>query len=283
MNPKTMALRAGLSRGVIELRQTFVNAQDLWGYLFPAVALLVVLIFMRGAHVPGTSFSLGAQTLPSVIGMNVAFVGLMSVAALLSIEREDGTLLRAKATPNGMLAYLVGKIVVVAGMSIVTVLLILVPGAFIVDGLALDSVGAWITLLWVVALGLVATLPIGAILGAWMKSPRNMGLVMLPMLGLIAISGIFYPLSSLPGWVQGIAQVFPIYWLGLGMRSALLPDDLAAVEIGGSWRHLETLGVLSVWVVIGLVFAPIVLRRMARRESGSQVAARREAAIQRVT
>ncbi len=283
MNPKTMALRAGLSRGVIELRQTFVNAQDLWGYLFPAVALLVVLIFMRGAQVPGTAFSLGAQTLPSVIGMNVAFVGLMSMAALLSIEREDGTLLRAKATPNGMLAYLVGKIVVVAGMSIVTVLLILVPGAFIVDGLALNSVGAWITLLWVVALGLVATLPIGAVLGAWMKSPRNMGLVMLPMLGLIAISGIFYPLSSLPGWVQGIAQVFPVYWLGLGMRSALLPDDLAAVEIGDSWRHLETLGVLSVWVVIGLVVAPIVLRRMARRESGSQVAARREAAMQRVT
>ena len=134
-----------------------------------------------------------------------------------------------------------------------------------------------------VVLGLVATLPIGAILGAWMKSPRNMGLVMLPMLGLIAISGIFYPLSSLPGWVQGIAQVFPVYWLGLGMRSALLPDDLAAVEIGESWRHLETLGVLSVWVVIGLVVAPIVLRRMARRESGSQVAARREAAMQRVT
>ena len=283
MNPKTVALRSGLARGRIELRQTFLNAQDLWGYLFPAVVLLVVLIFMRDARVPGTQFSLGAQTLPSVIGMNLAFVGLMSMAALLSIEREDGTLLRAKATPNGMLAYLVGKIVVVAGMSLVTILLILVPGAFIVDGLALDSAGAWLTLLWVAVLGLVATLPIGAVLGAWMKSPRNMGLVMLPMLGLIAISGIFYPLGSLPGWVQGIAQLFPVYWLGLGMRSALLPDALASVEIGDSWRHLETLGMLSVWVVIGLVVAPIVLRRMARRESGSQVAARREAAMQRVT
>ena len=69
---------------------------------------------------PGTAFSLGARTLPSVLGMNVAFVGLMSMAALLSIEREDGTLLRAKATPNGMLGYLVGKIVLVAGMSIVS-------------------------------------------------------------------------------------------------------------------------------------------------------------------
>jgi ABC-2 type transport system permease protein len=282
MNPKTNAMRAGLSRGVIELRQTFQSAQDLWGYLFPAVILIVVLIFMRDANVPGTTFSLGAQTLPSVLGMNIAFVGLASMAALLAIEREDGTLLRAKATPNGMLAYLIGKIVVVSGMSIVSLLLILVPGAFIVDGLALDSVGAWLTLAWVIVLGLVATLPIGAVLGSIMNSPRNMGFIMIPLMALIAGSGIFYPINSFPGWLQGIAQVFPVYWLGLGMRSALLPGELAAVELGGSWRHLETLGVLGVWAVLGLVVAPVLLRRMARRESGSQVVARREAAMQRV-
>jgi ABC-2 type transport system permease protein len=34
-----------------------------------------------------------------------------------------------------------------------------------------------------------------------------------------------------------------------------------------------------VWTVAGLVLAPIVLRRMARRESGSAVAARRERAM----
>jgi ABC-2 type transport system permease protein len=82
--------------------------------------------------------------------------------------------------------------------------------------------------------------------------------------------------------LQGIAQVFPMYWLGLGMRSALLPDSAVVVEIAQSWRHLETLGVLAVWAVIGLILAPIVLRRMARRESGSSVAARREKALQRV-
>jgi ABC-2 type transport system permease protein len=66
------------------------------------------------------------------------------------------------------------------------------------------------------------------------------------------------------------------------MRSALLPNDLAAVEIGHSWRHLETLGVLGAWAVVGLVIAPIMLRRMARHESGSSVAARREKAMQRI-
>ncbi len=63
------------------------------------------------------------------------------------------------------------------------------------------------------------------------------------------------------------------------MRSAFLPDALASVELTDSWRHLETVGVLGLWSVLGLVVVPMILRRMARRESGSAVAARRERAL----
>jgi ABC-2 type transport system permease protein len=73
-----------------------------------------------------------------------------------------------------------------------------------------------------------------------------------------------------------------MYWLGLGMRSALLPDTAVGVELGGSWRQLETIGVLGAWAVLGLIVAPIVLRRMARRESGARVAERREQLLQRI-
>jgi ABC-2 type transport system permease protein len=126
------------------------------------------------------------------------------------------------------------------------------------------------------------TLPVGAVLGSVFPSARSQGLIRLPILGMIAISGIFYPITSMPEWLQWVAQVSPIYWLGLGMRSALLPDAAVGVEIGESWRHLETVGVLGAWAVLGLVMAPIVLRRMARRESGSSVAEGREKALQRV-
>src|SRR5262245_18229650 len=240
MTPILMAARSGVRRGLIELKHSFTNAQDLWNYFFPTVILLVVMFFMRGATVPGTSFSLGARTLPSAIGMGVAFAGLVALAATLSIEKEDGTLLRAKAVPNGMFGHLVGKIVVVSLMGIIALLLQLVPGMFLLDGVALNSLGAWLTLAWVVVLGLVATLLLGAIFGSLPSSPRNLGLIMLPMMGLIATSGIFYPISNFPGWLQAIGQMFPIYWLGLGMRSAMLPDGMSAVEFGHSWRHLET-------------------------------------------
>ncbi|GAA3755697.1 ABC transporter permease [Plantactinospora mayteni] len=282
MNPTVVGLRAGVRRGGIEIRQSLVNVQDLWNYFFPNLTFLVVMFFMRDATVPGTTFSLSARTLPSVLGGGLAFGALVTMMMALTIEREDGTLLRAKAIPNGMLGYLVGKVVQVSGMTLIGSVILVIPGVLLVDGVELRGPGAWLTLLWVLVLGLVACLPIGAILGSLFANPRNVGVIMLPIMGLVATSGIFYPITTFPVWLQWIGQAFPVYWLGLGTRSALLPPELAAVEIGESWRHLETFGMLAGWAVLGLVVAPIVLRRMARRESGSSVAARKEKAMQRI-
>ena len=158
----------------------------------------------------------------------------------------------------------------------------LLAGAFLFTGLATGSPAGWLTLAWVLVLGLLATLPLGAVLGSLFPSQRSAGPVWILLLGgLAAISGIFYPITHLPTVLQWTGQAFPMYWLGLGMRSALLPNAMATVEIGHSWRHVATFGVLSAWAVAGLVLAPVVLRRMARRESGSNVAARREKAMRR--
>ncbi|RNL86908.1 ABC transporter permease [Halostreptopolyspora alba] len=282
MTPRIASLRAGVTRGRIELSHAYTNPQEVFQYLFWPVIFFVVMLFMRGSTVPGTEFSLAASVLPSVIGMNIAF-GMMGVAGVLATEREDGTLLRAKAVPNGMPAYLIAKIIVVTGMTAASVALILVGGLVLFGRDLNPGVGGWFTLVWVFALGMVAVLPIGAAIGSLLTNPRSMSLLFLPLGGLISISGIFYPITSLQGWIQGIAQVFPVYWLGLGMRSALLPGDLVTVEIGESWRHLETAGVLGAWAVLGLLLAPPLLRRMARRESGSAVEARRASAMRRVS
>jgi len=274
MNPRAQAVRSGLVQGRIEMRQSFTNPAELVSHFLWPVLLLIALFFLRDRSFGG--FQLGAIVLPSMVGMNTA-MGMVSMSQLLAADREDGTLLRAKATPNGMLGYLVGKVSSVAGGLIVDLLILLLPGLLLVDGLSVDA--SWIPLL---VLGLIATLPLGAVLGSVLTTARAQGLIQLPVLALIGISGIFYPITALPEWVQWLGQVFPIYWLGLGMRSAFLPDSFVGVEIGDSWRHLETVGVLGAWAVLGLLVAPVVLRRTARRESGSVLASRRERALQRV-
>ncbi|TCO58121.1 ABC transporter permease [Actinocrispum wychmicini] len=281
MTPTATALRGGWSRGLIELRQSFTNGTELVGHFFWPTLMVVVTFLLRDTTFGGTGFLLGTLVLPGILGMNAA-MSLVSMSQQLTADREDGTLLRAKATPNGMLSYLLGKIISVAGGLVVDLAIFLIPSMILVRGLAVGSVGAWLHMAWVLVLGLLAALPIGAVLGSLFTSARSQGLLTLPILALIGISGIFYPITALPDWLQWLAQVFPIYWLGLGMRSALLPDGAVSIEIGQSWRHLETVGVLGAWLVLGLVVAPVVLRRMARRESGSSVAERRERAMRRV-
>ena len=283
MNPALVAARAGLSRGWIEFKQTLTTPGDLIAILITTGGFFAAMIWTRHTHVPGTHFSLGTTMLISVLGLNVVVYGVVTMGDLLVAEREDGTLLRAKAIPNGMLGYLLGKVVNFSGQVAFAVAITLCAGAFLFTGLSIGGPGSWLTLAWVLVLGLLATLPLGAVLGSLFPSQRSAGPCWLLLLGgLAAISGIFYPITHLPTVLQWTGQAFPMYWLGLGMRSALLPNAMAAVEVGHSWRHLATFGVLSAWAVSGLVLAPVVLRRMARRESGSTVAARREKATRGV-
>jgi ABC-2 type transport system permease protein len=277
MSPAVAAARAGLSRGRIEFKQTLTTPRDLISILMTTGVFLAVMIWTRHTQVPGTHFSLGTATLVSVLALDVVYYGVVNMGDLIVVEREDGTLLRAKAIPNGMLGYLIGKVVNFSGQIAFVFAVMLLAGAFLFTGLAIGSPGGWLTLVWVLMLGLLATLPLGAMLGSLFPSQRSAGPWWLLLLaGLTAISGIFYPITHLPVFLRWTGQAFPMYWLGLGMRSALLPNAMAAVEVGHSWRHLATFGVLSAWAVAGLLLAPVVLRRMARRESGSNVAARRE-------
>jgi ABC-2 type transport system permease protein len=277
------AVVLGLGRGVREFRQILTSPQDMGWTVFFSVAVVVTLILQRDNTVKGTSMSLAMATLPSVLGLLVATGGFMGAAGSLTVEREDGTLLRMKAIPHGMTGYLVGRTVSVSLGAVLSIVSILVPGLFLVPELARVGMTAWLALAGVLVLGLFATLPWGVVLGSLAKSPNSLfGLVMLPVMAITGISGIFYPIAAMPGWVQSIAQVFPIYWLGLGVRSAFLPGSAAAVEITGSWRHLETVGVLGLWAVAGLLLAPPILRRIARQESGAAMEARKQQALQRI-
>lgn len=272
--------RQGISRGFIELRQAYTNPVDLVGqFLTPAITL-GVLFLLRNKIYDGTGLSVAELAVPGLLSTIISFNGMYALLNVLVQDREDGTLLRAKAVPKGMVGYFVGKIVTTAGAVIVQLAIVLGVSMVIIGGSSLSGLGAVATFTWVVVLGLLAVLPFGAILGSVLDT-RTAFLLTMPLMGIVAISGIFYPITAMPGWLQGLAQVFPIYWLGLGMRSALLPADAVAIELGQSWRHLETVGVLGVWAVVGLMVAPVILRRMANNESGSAMAQRRDKAMQR--
>jgi ABC-2 type transport system permease protein len=281
MNAKLHAVRVGLGRGMTEFVQSLRSPQDQGFYLFMALGVLGYLFLRRNTEVEGTSLLLPTVSMPSILGGLVAFGVVIGPAYALAMEREDGTLLRHKAVPHGMTGYVSGQLLNQSLGLVPTLVVILVPGFFLFDGLMHRGAAGWLTMIWVLALGMLAAMPLGIIIGSLVPSTQKVGTWgMLPIIVLAGISGIFYPIQQLWGWVQVVAQVFPMYWLGLGMRSAFLPDAAVMLEIGESWRTAQTAIVLSLWAVAGFLVAPIVLRRMARRQSGSQVEAARHEATQ---
>ena len=274
------AVRLGMRRGWTEFVLSLRSSQDQWFYLFTAFLSVGYLYLRRDTPVDDTGLLLPSVALPSIIGGLVAFGLVIGPAYSLAMEKEDGTLLRAKAVPNGLIGYFAGQLVLHSSSLVPQTIAVLVPSFLLFDNLMAHPSG-WFTIVWVLALGLLATLPIGMAIGALVPGVQKVGMWgMLPVMVLAGISGIFYPVQALWGWVQVVAQMFPMYWLGLGMRSAFLPDSYVDAEIGGSWRTLETIAVLGVWAVVGALVAPALLRRMSRRQSGSQVAAAKEAATQ---
>lgn len=283
MNHTPYAVRVGIGRGLSEFRQSLRSSQDWMFYVVVGLGSLAYLWANRATPVEGTDLLLPTLVLPSMLGGLVVFGGVVGPAFTLAIEREDGTLLRAKAVPHGITGYISGQFLFQSIGVLPMLVVLLVPSALLFDGLMHQGAQGWLVVAGYLVLGLVTCLPIGFIIGSLATSPNKVSTWgMLPVIGLAIISGIFVPLSSLPGWLQSVAQVFPMYWVGLGMRSAFLPDAAAALEIGGSWRTLETVVVLVLWAVVSMLLLPPLLRRMARRESGSSVEARRQERMQRV-
>jgi ABC-2 type transport system permease protein len=264
----------------MEFLQSIRSTQDQWFYVFTAVLTLGYLWIRRDADtgVPGLDFP--SVALPSILAALIAFGVVIGPAYSLAMEREDGTLLRHRAIPNGLVGYFSGQMLLQSLSLVPQLIVILVPSFLLFDDVMTHPRG-WFTVMWVIVLGLLASLPIGMMIGALVPGVQKVGTWgMLPIMVLAGISGIFYPLQQLWGWVQVVAQAFPMYWMGLGMRSAFLPDAAAAAEVAGSWRTLETVLVLAVWAVVGAILTPMVLSRMSRKQTGSQVEAAREATMQ---
>ncbi|MFC4061088.1 ABC transporter permease [Planomonospora corallina] len=274
MNGRT--LRIGIRRGWTEHMHLLRTRKELVGNLIGTVGLFAVLsLWLKDSPIEGTGVSQLTFLMVGFIAYTVFGTALVTLPMALVTDREEGTLLRLRTIPGGIPAYLVGRAVTLLCQITVQVVLIVATGV-VLGGAPLPD--DWPTLLWVLVLGTVAAVPLGAAIGSVLPSRNAVGLASLPMLALMFTSGILFPVTFMPETLQWIAQAFPPYWQGLGLRAAFLPDTMLTAEIGGSWRLPYVAAALAAWAVAGMLLAPVLIRRTTRRESGSRLAERQFAA-----
>lgn len=275
MSIPSSVLRASLKQARTTLVRKYTAAGGV-GTIVTSLIFIGVLWFVRDLDFVDGAVMAGGFLFAGFLAFSVIAAAVIGISAELQTEREDGTLLRAKAVPHGMTGHLVAKLFITPFDALIPVLPMVVGGVLLIPDQMPSSVGDWALFVVIFLLSVAAMIPWGAVLGSIFKTMMGLAWSMMATYAVAAVSGIFYPLSALPGWLQWLGQATPIYWIGHAFRAVLLPEDAAAAELGGEFRLGLALLVLAGWALVGLVVAPILLRRMARRQSGSTVAAARE-------
>jgi ABC-2 type transport system permease protein len=199
----------------------------------------------------------------AVIGMTLGgfvHLGLERVSAALRNEQLMGTLESLLTTPTSSQTIQVGSILFdLIFIPLRMALLLLLLG--LVFGLGLD-VGGVPQALVLLAFFMPFVWGLGILAAAiTLTFRRGAGIVGLATGALTLISGLYFPLALLPGWLESASAANPLSIAATGLREALL-GDTGWGSIGGDILILTPLSILS--ILVGALAFKLALTRERR-------------------
>lgn len=263
--PSTASL--SFSRAALELRSFFRQREAVvFTFSLPVVLLIIFGSIFKGT-VGATGVSFRQYFTAGIIASGIMSATFVNLGVSIAMERDDGTLKRLAGTPMPRAVYFAGKAISSLVIAVFEVAILLAIGVTLY-GLALPGTPQrWLTLGWVFLLGVGCCTMLGIAMSSLPRSARSAAAVLnLPYLVLQFISGVYFPFSSLPKWMQEVSALFPLKWLCQGLRSVFLPDRLLASEPAHSWEHGRMALVLVAWLIGSLILCLTTFRWLRRDE-----------------
>ena len=259
-------VRIGLSRVVPELKMFYRRPEQLaLTFSMPAV-ICVLLGSIFSEEVPGTGTSMGAIIAASMLAYGILSTSFINLGVSIAADRETGALRRLRGTPATASSYFIGKIMLVAIVSLAEAVILLAVGVFIFQLRLPSDVFGWFTLAWVFVLGIVSCSLLGIFVSNLASNALSAAVITNgPAVGLQFLSGTYVPLMVLPTWMLIVGSFFPVKWMAQGFRSVLLPPQMVALEPAGTWEHGRTFLILTAWSIVGLIACLSVFRWSDKR------------------
>jgi len=246
----TMPRRRVLGAYLAEMRSECLRYLRAPGFILPMTLFSTVFYLMFGVLINHGNADAARYLLASYAAFGIMGPGLFGFGVSLAIERDGGLLTLKRALPMPPGAYLLGKMVMaMVAATIVTVLLLLI-GVFLAH--VELSWGQIVALLLTGMFGVLPFCALGMFVGTLIKGQGAPGLLNLVYLPMAFLSGLWLPLSMLPGALQRIAPIWPSYHLNQLAQTAVGLND------GARWPHLLVLGGFA------LVFLMLAARRLRR-------------------
>lgn len=200
-------------------------------------------------EVAGHEVPANRASVPGIMGLAVLTSSLMALVLSVVSQREAGILKRRRATPVPA-AVLVLSRAVTATLSSVAACGLMVFVADVAFDISPPPGGLGPALLAVVV-GSLCFACCGYAIAAMVTSADSaQPILQVVMLPLQMISGIYFPTSGLPTWLQHVGDAFPLAHLTDALQHAWLPSGATV-----AW---EDIGIMALW---GVAAAFVAARR----------------------
>ena len=192
----------------------------------PVLVFLGLGRVMRAAATPASPEEAFLRAgLPVFAAILMAISAVVSLVTVIAIYREGGILKRLRATPLRPSTILVAHVLVKLLFTALTLVLLIAAGRrYYAPDSAIQLIRFGVALLFTTC----SLLSVGFLIASLVPTARFAqplaGLVFYPM---IALSGLFYPLSLLPPWLEAVARVLPLTFAVSLLRGVWRGDPLS--------------------------------------------------------
>lgn len=242
----------------IELARKLRNRRTLFfTLLFPVLMFVIIGYPQRDEPLTATPLADGGVSVGAYIMVSMAMYGAMMSAtqtgASVAVERAQGWSRQLRLTPINPLVNVVIKMIAGLALGLVAVAATYVAGS--ISGIQLSAAQWVVTGVagWLLAGAVFTTL--GLMVGYMVPGENAAQVTSLVIVLFSFLGGLFYPLSTMPDFMQTIAKFTPVYGI----------SELARAPLTGEGFDLAALVNALVWLAVFLVGTVVFFRRDTKR------------------
>jgi len=180
--------------------------------------------------------------IPGLIGFSILTNPMFSLVNIAADYKKNKLFKQLSLTPLTKMEWLISKVLFYIALSAAGFLLMVTVGVF--------AFGAHVTLsLWLIPfliLGPMLFASLGMLVGTVAKNPETAGvignIVTFPMMFL---AGTFFPLSMMPGYLQAIARILPLFYVTEGLNNVMVYNNIPNALI-----DIAVLGIITLVIFI---------------------------------
>ncbi|UFU00642.1 ABC transporter permease [Radiobacillus kanasensis] len=157
--------------------------------------------------------------LTGMIALAIAQGGLFGMVDMVEMRRK-GLIKRLRMTPAKMGIFGLSDMVMRMIFSVIQIVLLSLIGVLIFDAhLYID----FLSLLTVFLLGALSFNAIGYFISSFSKTTEAyMGVANIVSFLMMFLSGVFFPIETMPEWIQPVSSVLPLTYFAEGLRDSMV-------------------------------------------------------------